>query len=296
MTSNEPSSRQGALVLWAEVDPPKGVYLGDFVTAARSFEALGLTVVVTDSSQAVMRMTPLWPCRELIRAGIAPVMVLGGRDRNRLSFQGDLLAAASMGVKEVLLTRGTPLAQGDQHLAGSAGDLDLPLMLDCVARIGRGEDLGGARIDEPAELRAGVLLEPTNDPARNQQGADAVGRLAELGASCVVLGPTYDLGHVELFAEAASRAGVPLYSSLMWLRSIALVRYWNRLPDTARIPERVLEQMLKAKGRPEQALACALELFGALRERCAGVVLTAPGWEGHLSSFLEGVRRGAGHG
>lgn len=277
--------------LWAELDPPKGADLEGFVSSAEALAEHGLRVVVTDCSSAIMRMTPLWPAHALKEAGISPTVVLGGRDRNRLSFQGDLLALAAMGVQEVLVTRGTPLAQGDQHLAATAGDLDLPLMLDCVARLGSGVDLSGAPLGAPCVLRVGAVIEPTDDPAENERRAAGLGRLAELGAHWVVLGPTYDVSLVELFAAAALRAGVPLVASLLWLRSLSLIRYWNRLPGVAPIPGPILDLMLKARGHPEQALACALDLLSALRERCAGVLLSAPGWEEPLPLLLEGMRR-----
>lgn len=287
MTDRSEPVFPSGFVLWAEVDPPKGTDLGRFIASARLLARHGLTVVVTDGAQAVMRMTPLGPARFLLEEGISPIVMLGGRDRNRLSFQGDLLAAWALGIRRVLLTMGTPLAQGDQTLARSAGDLDLALMLEGVMRLGRGEDLGGAALDAPCDIKPGVLISPTRDPGENRRRAIQASRLAELGATFLVLGPTYDREHVALFSEAANLAGVPLIASLMWLRSVALVRYWNQLPNAPRIPDGILANMMKARGGPAGSMDCAMEMLRFMRQHRCGVLLTAPGWEEHLPAILD---------
>ena len=88
--------------LTAEIDPPKGTNLEGFLTTALSLRGRVDAVRVTDSEHAIMRMSPIAPCLALKERGIEPVMVINGRDRNRISFQADLLCASALGIKNIV--------------------------------------------------------------------------------------------------------------------------------------------------------------------------------------------------
>ena len=112
MSLTEGLGKKGFLLL-TEVDPPKGGDPATFLDGVMGIKGRVDAVAVTDGAHAIMRMTPLAPCRLLLDRNVEPVMVINGRDRNRISFQGDLLAAWALGVKSVLVKEGLNPASGD---------------------------------------------------------------------------------------------------------------------------------------------------------------------------------------
>ena len=59
-----------------------------------------------------------------LAAGVEPIMQLTCRDRNRIALQSELLAAAAMGIPNVLLMTGDHPRQGDHPQAKPVFDLD----------------------------------------------------------------------------------------------------------------------------------------------------------------------------
>ena len=90
-------------------------------------------------------------------------MVINGRDRNRISFQADLLCASAMGIKEIVIKEGHDPKEGDQPVARTSGDLDLATMLKCAAALNNGTDLGGESLDGATDFNVGVYLELSDD-------------------------------------------------------------------------------------------------------------------------------------
>lgn len=280
-----------AFALLAEVDPPKGVNTKGFLNAALSIKGRVDALVVTDAAHAFMRMTPLAPSRLLLDHNLDPVMIVNGRDRNRLSFQGDLLSARALGVRNILVKEGQDAAVGDQPMVQSSGDLDLETMLKCASALNDGKDLSGEALDGATDFMVGAALEVSDDVNANQRTAESVPRLGELGVRFVVLGPTYDVNILDLFSRAAEDTGVKVFASIMMLKSVAMVRYLNSLPGVPSIPHEFLKMMMKAPVKAQAGLNIAASFVRDIEARCQGAVLITIGWENRLSEFLDLVGR-----
>ncbi|MBW1635491.1 MAG: methylenetetrahydrofolate reductase [Deltaproteobacteria bacterium] len=227
--------------LIAEIDPPKGVDLAGFLDTALKVRGRVDNVRVTDSEHAIMRMSPIAPCLALIDKAIEPIMIITGRDRNRISFQADLLSAAALGIKKIVVKEGHDPAEGDQPVARTSGDLDLVSMLQCVAALNSGKDLAGESLDGATDFEIGVSMELSDDVNFNRERAEFVLQLEEYGVTSVTLGPTYDINIVEQFVPFAEKTGIKLYSSLMFLKSVTMIRYLNNLAGTPSIPQEFLK-------------------------------------------------------
>ncbi len=281
----------GDFVLLTEVDPPKGAGLSGFIDGVIAIKGRVTAVVVTDGANAIMRMTPLVPCGALIERGIETVMIINGRDRNRISFQGDLLAAWSLGVRNILIKEGEDPSVGDQPMAKRSTDLGLDVMLDCVSALKSGRDLGGEKLDGEVDFSTGYYLDVSDDINSNRKKAGRIPHLAEKGASYIVLGPTYDTNIVDLFAKVAADAGIGLLASVMLLKSVAMIRYLDNLPGVPSVPHEFLKQMMKSPVKQQAGMEIAASFIKDIRERCAGAVLIAMGWGTHMPEFLDILER-----
>jgi 5,10-methylenetetrahydrofolate reductase len=273
--------------LAAEIDPPKGTNLEGFLKTAMGLKGRVDTIRVTDSEHAIMRMSPLAPCLALKDKGFAPVMVLNGRDRNRISFQGDLLAASALGITDIVIREGHDPAEGDQPVARTSGDLDLPVMIKCASALNAGKDLAGEPLDGAASLTIGVSLDLSDDASRNREQAESIRRMRDMGVSSVSLGPTYDINIIDQFLPVAEETGVKLYLSVMLLKSVTMIRYLNNLKGVPSIPQEYLKKMMDAPVKQDAGLTIGAEFIREVASLADGVVLLAIGWKDRLPDMLD---------
>src|SRR3984957_17681059 len=120
----EHRSRAGACVLTAEVVPPASCDADDLLKKALLLRGLADAVNVTDGAGARAHMGATAAAAILVKNGIEPLLPLACRDRNRIALQGELMGAAALGVRNLLLLRGDDPAAGDQPDAKPVFDLD----------------------------------------------------------------------------------------------------------------------------------------------------------------------------
>jgi len=99
------SLRAGAFVLTAEVVPPARAMPTIFSEACRCATSPD-AVNVTDGAGARAHMGATPAAAILLRNGIEPILQLACRDRNRIALQGELMGAAALGIRNLLLLRG----------------------------------------------------------------------------------------------------------------------------------------------------------------------------------------------
>ncbi|MGW8192746.1 MAG: methylenetetrahydrofolate reductase [Desulforhopalus sp.] len=285
--AHETSTSRKNHALIAEIDPPKGVNLESFLATALQLRGRVDNVRVTDSEHAIMRMSPIAPCLALSEKGFRPEMVITGRDRNRISFQADLLSAAALGIKHIIIKEGHDPAEGDQPVARTSGDLDLDSMLQCVAALNSGKDLAGESLDGATAFTVGVSLDLSDDVNFNRKQAEYFRKLVEYGVAAVTLGPTYDLNIIEQFIPVAEETGIKLFTSVMFLKSVTMVRYLNNLPGIPSIPQEFLKKMMQAPVKKDAGMQAAADLMRDLAPLGDGIVLLAIGWRDRLPEFLE---------
>lgn len=277
--------------LVAEIDPPKGVNLATFVDSALQLRGRVDTARVTDSEHAIMRMSPLAPCMSLMDKGFAPEMIIAGRDRNRISFQADLLSAAALGVKNIVIKEGHDPAEGDQPVARTSGDLDLVSMLECAAALNSGKDLAGEQLDGATDFHIDVAIDLSDDVNLNRERAEFFTQMEGYGVKSVTLGPTYDLNIIEQFVPFAEQTGIKLNTSIMFLKSVTMVRYLNNLAGVPSIPQEFLKKMMDAPVKKDAGMEVAAGFIKELAPLCDSIVLLAIGWKDRLPEFLDLIGR-----
>lgn len=285
--SQSDSTPGNSFNLIAEIDPPKGVDLNSFLSTALSIRGRVSGIRVTDGEHAIMRMSPIAPCLRLLEKNVEPTMIINGRDRNRISFQADLLTANALGIKNVVIKEGHDATEGDQPVAKTSGDLDLITMLKCIKNLNQGVDLAGEKLEGKTDFNIGVSLEVSDDVNLNREQAEFFIAMKDYGVDSVTLGPTYDLNIIEQFLPFAEQTGIKLYTSLMYLKSVTMIRYINNLKGIPSIPQEFLKKMMKAPVKQEAGMQVAADFLSELAPLGDGVVLLAIGWKEKLPEFLD---------
>src|ERR671926_940106 len=156
--------RSAQFVITAEIPPPFSTDPAEFLRRAMPLKGLATAVNVTDGAGAKVHLSSLATAHFLVQSGIEPIFQMTCRDRNRLALQGDILGAASLGIRNILVLAGDNPKAGDQPDAKPVFDLDSRTLLGMADRM-RQENMlpTGTKIEGPP-LRLGL------------GGADAPGR------------------------------------------------------------------------------------------------------------------------
>ena len=277
--------------LVVQMEPPKGTDVDALLGSALAVRGRVDAVVFSDNPMAVMRMNPLAPCHMLQHKNMETILTLTARDRNRLAFQGELLAAWALGIRSVLLRLGRDSAYGDHPLAVPCNDLKREDMLEAVQAFREGKDLAGQPLNAPAAFHAGVAVEISDDAQTNRGRAADLPRLARLGAQFVFLGPTYHTDTVQEFCEAAAGTGLKVFASVLLLKSAGMAKYLNNMPGNPKVPDPIIDRIRKAPVKPRACLEIAAETVLELRNHCNGAVLLPLGWEDKLPELLDLLSR-----
>ncbi len=187
----------GGFAVTAEIGPPRGA---DPAALRRKVEPLRGwvdAVNITDNASAHVRMASWAGSLLAAEAGIEPVMQLTCRDRNRLALQSDLLAAAAMGIPNVLLMTGDHPKFGDHPDAKPVFDLDSVQLL-WAARTMRDE--GRLLSGRSLTSRPGWLIGAVENPFAPPAGFRAA-RLAKKAAAGAEFVQTQFVFDVAAFAR-----------------------------------------------------------------------------------------------
>ena len=271
---------RGGFVVSVELVPPRGYQADALIGQARSLKIRGIDLVnIPDGPLASARMSAL-SAAVLVQqqAGVEPILHYACRDRNLLGMQSDLLGAHSMGVRNVLLITGDPPKLGDYPDATAVFDVDSIGLTNLVARLNRGQDIGGQAIGQPTSFHIGVAVNPAALSADEE--LRRFGYKVEAGAEFAVTQPVFDVKEFRAFVSRMSAPDVPIIAGLMPLASVRHAEFMANEVPGIHIPDAILDRMRRAEalGRAaDEGLAIAREVAAEIRPLVRGVqISTAP--------------------
>ncbi len=279
--------RTGRFAVTAEVAPPRGADATGLRETARLLRGWVDAANVTDNQGARVRMSSLAGSVVLLAEGLAPVMQMTCRDRNRIALQSDLLAAGALGVPNVLLMTGDRPERGDHPDAIGVFDLDSDT-LTAAARALRDDAtlLSGHVVGSPPQYLIGAVDPGAGEPER-------LARKVAAGAEFVQTQFVFD---VPAFAAWLRRVGdLGLTRRCGVLAGVGPIRSLRALDVMAALPGVTVPAALSRRlhGVPAHRLAaegmavCA-ETVAALRELpdLAGVHIMAVAYERGVPEIL----------
>jgi methionine synthase I (cobalamin-dependent)/5,10-methylenetetrahydrofolate reductase len=274
-----------------EISPPKGWNPAEMIEQCRLLGESGVDAVnVLDSARAQSRMGVVPAAFILHReVGIETIFHYTCRDRNMLGMLSDLLGAAAVGLRNVLIVTGDPPTMGPYPDSTAVFDIDSIGLTNVLHRLNHGLDPGGASIGEPTRFVIGVAL---NQGAESERELERFAWKVEAGADFAVTQPVFDPDQLKRFLSRA-RSPVPIIAGVWPLSSLRNAEFLaNEVPGVV-VPDPIIDRMRRAQEHGAAAaraegVAIAIEMVQAVKDLVQGVQVSASG--GRVATALEVLR------
>ncbi|MFY9772458.1 MAG: methylenetetrahydrofolate reductase [Xanthobacteraceae bacterium] len=287
--------RQGHFVMTAELVPPLSCDAQALLNKAIALKGLADAVNVTDGAGARAHMSALAGASLLLQAGVEPILQMTCRDMNRLALQSEMMGAAALGIRNLLLLSGDDPKSGDQPDTKPVFDVDSRTLI-ATARLLRDDGTlpTGRKVEGKADFFIGAADMPLDPPEGWQPNALAA--KIDAGAQFAQTQFCMDASIVRRYVAALERAGITSKIALLIgvnpLRSAKSARWMQHHLYGTIIPDAFIARLEQAADPAYEGLRICVELIEELAtiRGVAGVHIMAPGNDIAIPEAIKAAR------
>ena len=271
----------GEFVTSVEVLPPKGVDAKKTLDSIRLLKEAGVDGVnIPDGARAQSRMSAL-ATAVLVeqQIGIESVLHYCCRDRNLLGMMSDLLGAAALGLRNILVITGDPPKMGPYPDATAVFDIDSIGLTNMVNKLNHGLDLGNNPIGEPTAFCIGVGVNP--GAINLEEEIKRFEWKVEAGAQYAITQPVFDTEQLRDFLRRIEHVRIPVIAGIWPLVSYRNAEFLHNEVPGVRVTPAIMDRMREASNISKEAgrdegLKIARESLLEVRDEIQGVQVSAP--------------------
>jgi methylenetetrahydrofolate reductase (NADPH) len=287
--------RHGRFVMTAELAPPVSCDSSELLHKAVGLKGLADAVNVTDGAGARAHMSALAAASLLIGAGIEPILQITCRDKNRIALQSELMGAAGLCIRNLLLLTGDDPKAGDQPDTKPVFDVNSQTLIETARRLrDEGTLPTGRKVGGKAEFFIGAADLPIDPPA----GWEPKGLLgkAQSGAQFAQTQFCMDAAIVRRYVGALEAAGITKRLAVLIgvnpLRSAKSAAWMKSHLSGTIIPDAFITRMEKAADPAQEGVRICVELIEELSTipGVAGVHIMAPGNDAAIPDVITAAR------
>jgi methylenetetrahydrofolate reductase (NADPH) len=244
--------RAGKFVLTGELEPEKVTGIEEILVSARAMKPYVVAANVTDNPLAYAYMNSLVPSWVVQKeVGLETVYQMTVRDRDRLALTSDVLAAAYLGIRNILAISGDHTVLGDNKGAASVYDLDSAQFVYLLHKmIDEGVDVAGNEIHGKVEINVGIAGNPNADPLMPE--VLKIGRKTKIGADFIQTQTMFDIDKTKEFLKEVNKYKCPTLIGVFPLKSYGIADFFDRFIPGVSVPPELLANMKKAKEEPDK--------------------------------------------
>jgi methylenetetrahydrofolate reductase (NADPH) len=286
-------------VITAEVTPPVSCDAADLLAKAAPLKGLADAVNVTDGAGARPHLDAVAAAAILIQGDIEPILQFNCRDSNRIGLQSELMGAAALGIRNLLLLKGDDPKQGDQPDAKPVFDYDTAALTKVAVTLrDKGELPTGKKVGGKAYFFIAAADVPIDPPA----GWEPKSLKDKIAAGCEFVQTQFcmDAGVARRYMARLAEHGVklPFLIGVSPLRSAKSARWMKEKLYGTIIPEVTIARLEAANDPAAEGRRICLELMQELSTipGVAGVHIMAPGNEAAIADVIKdaaGIKRAA---
>jgi methylenetetrahydrofolate reductase (NADPH) len=287
--------RQGHFVMTAELVPPLSCDAQALLNKAAALKGLADAVNVTDGAGARAHMSALAGASLLLQAGVEPILQMTCRDMNRLALQSEMMGAAALGIRNLLLLSGDDPKSGDQPDTKPVFDVDSRTLIATARRLRDDGTLPtGRKVEGKADFFIGAADMPLDPPEGWQPNALAA--KIDAGAQFAQTQFCMDASIVRRYVAALERAAITSKIALLIgvnpLRSAKSARWMQHHLYGTIIPDAFIARLEQAADPAREGLRICVELIEELAtiRGVAGVHIMAPGNDMAIPAAIKAAR------
>ena len=271
----------GEFVTSVEVLPPKGVDAKKTLDSIRLLKDAGVDGVnIPDGARAQSRMSAI-ATAVLVeqQIGIESVLHYCCRDRNLLGMMSDLLGAAALGLRNILVITGDPPKMGPYPDATAVFDIDSIGLTNMVNKLNHGLDLGNNPIGEPTAFCIGVGVNP--GAINLDEEIKRFEWKVEAGAQYAITQPVFDTGQLRDFLKRIEHVRIPIIAGIWPLVSYRNAEFLHNEVPGVRVTPSIMDRMrgastISKEAARDEGLKIARESLLEVRDEIQGVQVSAP--------------------
>jgi homocysteine S-methyltransferase len=264
-----------------EIVPPRGVDATRMLADVAKLKTAGVDAVnVPDGPRAQSRMGALLTSVLIEQqVGIESVTHYACRDRNLLGMLSDLLGAAAVGLRNLLIVTGDPPKMGPYPDATAVFDVDSIGLTNLVNNLNHGMDPGGNAIGEPTRFVIGVGVNPV--ALDLEQEIRRFNWKIEAGAEYAITQPVFDAAQLEKFFDRIGGSHIPVIAGIWPLVSVRNAEFLANEVPGVEVPDEVISRMRRANEKSKEhavaeGIAIAREMLDRVKPLVQGVQVSAP--------------------
>ena len=272
---------RGEFVTTVEVLPPKGCNPWKTLDAIRLLKDAGVDGVnIPDGPRAQTRMGAMATAVMVQQQiGIEAVLHYCCRDRNLLGMMSDILGAAALGLRNLLLITGDPPKMGPYPDATAVFDIDAIGLTNMVNKLNHGLDIGNNPIGEPTAFSIGVGVNP--GAVNMEEELRRFEWKIEAGAEYAITQPVFDTEQLRQFLKRIEHCRIPIVAGIWPLVSFRNAEFLHNEVPGVRVTPAIMERMSAASAISKEAgrdegLKIARESLLEVRDLIQGVQVSAP--------------------
>ena len=243
--------RSGQFAVTGELGPPKNSDPEVVRAKARLLKGKVDAVNITDCQTAIVRMSSIGAGLLAQAEGVEPVIQMTCRDRNRIAMQSDILAAAALGLKNLLCLTGDHQKFGNHPGSKGVFDMDSIQMLGIMRdlrdakKFQCGEELKG----KAPQLFLGAAANPFAWPFEFR--AVRMGKKIACGADFIQTQIIYNVEKFASFMKQARYLGLTekayILAGVTPPKSLGMARYMKKFVPGMDVTDAVIKRMQGAK-------------------------------------------------
>jgi len=231
----------------------------------------------------------------LLGMGIEPILQITCRDKNRIALQSEMMGAAALGIRNLLLLTGDDPKAGDQPDTKPVFDINSATLIETARRLRDESKLPTARkVAGRADFFIGAADMPLDPPPGWQP--NALTAKIKSGAQFAQTQFCMDVGVVRRYVGALHQAGLTKQIAILIgvnpLRSAKSAQWMKSHLFGTIIADALIERVEKAADPAREGIAICAELIEEFSTipGVAGVHIMAPGNDAAIPEVIAAVR------
>jgi len=285
--------QEGRFAVTAELGPPRGASLEAFRGKVRLLEGWIDAANVADMPPAVDGLASWAGSLATLHVGVEPVLQLQCRGRDRTAVQADLLGAAALHIRNIVLLTGEHQPPGGRGEALRIDPDSTQLIWMTRTLRDEGRLLSGRRLSTPPRWLIGAVEDPFAAP--RQYPLERLRKKIAAGVRFVQTQPVFDLSAFVRWVNQLQELGLSrrcyVLAGVAPIRSLEALEELRRTRPETGVPAHLVGRLhgVPAHRFAEEGLAVCAESVRQLRAipGVAGVHIMASGWEEAIPEILE---------